>query len=583
MAGSRGRLHGLEKALSFYLEFCDNKIDETVFNEGDKEMAILNQTVGEIVREQATKFPETEAYVYPERNIRKTYAEFDRETDELAKAFMGLGIEKGEHIAIWSDNKREWLLSQYATGKMGGVLVTVNTSYQASELEYLLKQSDSTTLILGEEFKGTDYIEVLRQVCPELEHAEKGRLDSPKLPHLKRVIVMSENSYPGIYTWSEFEAFAKGISDGQLEQRFASMDPEDVINIQYTSGTTGFPKGVMLTHRNVVNNGRLVGDMMNLDENDRLCIPVPFFHCFGCVLGTLAAVTHGTTMVIAEQFEPKRVLQMVQDEKCTALHGVPTMFIAELNHPEFGSFDTSTLRTGIMAGSTCPIEVMKKVISDMGASEITIAYGQTESSPVITQTGKDDAIEKRVATVGKPHDDVEVKIIDPATGEEVVKGMPGELCTRGYLIMKGYYKNEEATKEAIDPEGWLHTGDIAVEDEDGYISITGRIKDMVIRGGENIYPREIEEFLYQHPSVQDVQVVGVPDPKYGEELMAWVILKDGEKLDADELRAYCKGKIAHHKIPRYIEFIDEYPMTASGKIQKFKLREMSEEIAEKVN
>lgn len=546
-------------------------------------MAILNQTVGEIVREQATKFPETEAYVYPERNIRKTYAEFDRETDELAKAFMGLGIEKGEHIAIWSDNKREWLLSQYATGKMGGVLVTVNTSYQASELEYLLKQSDSTTLILGEEFKGTDYIEVLRQVCPELEHAEKGRLDSPKLPHLKRVIVMSENSYPGIYTWSEFEAFAKGISDGQLEQRFASMDPEDVINIQYTSGTTGFPKGVMLTHRNVVNNGRLVGDMMNLDENDRLCIPVPFFHCFGCVLGTLAAVTHGTTMVIAEQFEPKRVLQMVQDEKCTALHGVPTMFIAELNHPEFGSFDTSTLRTGIMAGSTCPIEVMKKVISDMGASEITIAYGQTESSPVITQTGKDDAIEKRVATVGKPHDDVEVKIIDPATGEEVVKGMPGELCTRGYLIMKGYYKNEEATKEAIDPEGWLHTGDIAVEDEDGYISITGRIKDMVIRGGENIYPREIEEFLYQHPSVQDVQVVGVPDPKYGEELMAWVILKDGEKLDADELRAYCKGKIAHHKIPRYIEFIDEYPMTASGKIQKFKLREMSEEIAEKVN
>lgn len=546
-------------------------------------MVILNQTVGEIVREQATKFPETEAYVYPERNIRKTYAEFDRETDELAKAFMGLGIEKGEHIAIWSDNKREWLLSQYATGKMGGVLVTVNTSYQASELEYLLKQSDSTTLILGEEFKGTDYIEVLRQVCPELEHAEKGRLDSPKLPHLKRVIVMSENSYPGIYTWSEFEAFAKGISDGQLEQRFASMDPEDVINIQYTSGTTGFPKGVMLTHRNVVNNGRLVGDMMNLDENDRLCIPVPFFHCFGCVLGTLAAVTHGTTMVIAEQFEPKRVLQMVQDEKCTALHGVPTMFIAELNHPEFGSFDTSTLRTGIMAGSTCPIEVMKKVISDMGASEITIAYGQTESSPVITQTGKDDAIEKRVATVGKPHDDVEVKIIDPATGEEVVKGMPGELCTRGYLIMKGYYKNEEATKEAIDPEGWLHTGDIAVEDEDGYISITGRIKDMVIRGGENIYPREIEEFLYQHPSVQDVQVVGVPDPKYGEELMAWVILKDGEKLDADELRAYCKGKIAHHKIPRYIEFIDEYPMTASGKIQKFKLREMSEEIAEKVN
>lgn len=546
-------------------------------------MAILDQTVGEIVREQAKKFPETEAYVYPEKGIRKTYAEFDQETDALAKAFMGLGIEKGEHIAIWSDNKREWLLSQYATGKMGGVLVTVNTSYQANELEYLLKQSDSTTLILGGEFKGTNYIDVLNQVCPELAGSEPGQLESSKLPHLKRVIVMSENSYPGIYTWSEFEAFAGKVTDEQLEQRFQSMEPDEVINIQYTSGTTGFPKGVMLTHRNVVNNGRLVGDMMNLDETDRLCIPVPFFHCFGCVLGTLAAVTHATTMVIAEQFEPKRVLQMVQDEKCTALHGVPTMFIAELNHPEFESFDTSTLRTGIMAGSTCPIEVMKKVISDMGASEITIAYGQTESSPVITQTGKDDAIEKRVATVGKPHDDVEVKIIDPATGEQVAKGMPGELCTRGYLIMKGYYKNEEATKEAIDSEGWLHTGDIAVEDEDGYISITGRIKDMVIRGGENIYPREIEEFLYQHPSVQDVQVVGVPDPKYGEELMAWVILKDGETLDAEELRTYCKGKIAHHKIPRYIEFIEEYPMTASGKIQKFKLREMSHEIVEKVN
>ena len=359
------------------------------------------------------------------------------------------------------------------------------------------------------------------------------------------------------------------------------MDPDDVINIQYTSGTTGFPKGVMLTHLNVVNNGKLIGDTMNLTERDRLCIPVPFFHCFGCVLGTMAAVTHSTTMVIAEQFEPKRVLQMVQDEKCTGLHGVPTMFIAELNHPDFASFDTSTLRTGIMAGSPCPIEVMKKVIQDMGASEITIAYGQTESSPVITQTRRDDDIEKRVSTVGKPHDGVEVKIIDPATGKRVDAGVPGELCTRGYHVMKGYYNNEEATKNAIDPEGWLRTGDIAVEDEDGYIAITGRIKDMVIRGGENIYPREIEEFLYQHPSVQDVQVVGVPDPKYGEELMAWIILKEGKKLDAEELKAYCTGKISRHKIPRYIEFTKEYPMTASGKIQKFKLRELSVEHSRK--
>jgi len=544
-------------------------------------VSILHKTVGQIVKEQAAKNPETEAYVYPEHDIRKTYKEFDEETNRLAKAFMGIGIEKGEHIAIWSDNKREWLLSQFATGKMGGVLVTVNTSYQSSELEYLLNQSDATTLILGEEFKGTSYIDILKTVCPELATAEKGQIHSAKLPHFKRVIVMSNNNYPGIYTWQEFEDFAKNVSNAEFEERFDSMKPEDVINIQYTSGTTGFPKGVMLTHLNVVNNGKLVGDTMALTEKDRLCIPVPFFHCFGCVLGTMAAVTHSTTMVIAEQFEPKRILQMVQDEKCTGLHGVPTMFIAELNHPEFSSFDTSTLRTGIMAGSSCPIEVMKKVINDMGASEITIAYGQTESSPVITQTRADDNIEKRVSTVGKPHTGVEVKIIDPATGETVEIGMPGELCTRGYHVMSGYYKNEDATKAAIDAKGWLHTGDIAVEDGEGYIDITGRIKDMVIRGGENIYPREIEEFLYQHPSVLDVQVIGVPDPKYGEELMAWIILKEDEQLNGEELRAYCKGKISRHKIPRYIEFTKEYPMTASGKIQKFKLRELSIEHSEK--
>ncbi|QKX52659.1 AMP-binding protein [Planococcus glaciei] len=542
---------------------------------------MVEKTVGQIVRERAAMHPTTEAYVYPERDIRKTYKEFDEETDRLAKAFMGIGIAKGEHIAIWSDNKREWLLSQFATGKMGGVLVTVNTSYQSAELEYLLKQSDATTLILGEEFKGTSYIDIINEVCPELKTAEKGAVSSGKLPHFKRVIVMGENQFPGIYTWSEFEAFADRVDDDQLEERFVSMEPDDVINIQYTSGTTGFPKGVMLTHRNVVNNGKLIGDTMNLSELDRLCIPVPFFHCFGCVLGTMAAVTHSTTMVIAEQFDPKRVLQMVQDEKCTGLHGVPTMFIAELNHPDFASFDTSTLRTGIMAGSPCPIEVMKKVINDMGASEITIAYGQTESSPVITQTRADDDIEKRVSTVGKPHAEVEVKIVDPVTGEQVPTGVPGELCTRGYHVMKGYYKNEEATRNAIDEDGWLHTGDIAVEDEDGYIAITGRIKDMVIRGGENIYPREIEEFLYQHLSIQDVQVVGVPDPKYGEELMAWVILKEGQQLSAEELREYCRGKISRHKIPRYIEFTKEYPMTASGKIQKFKLREMSAERTEK--
>ena len=544
-------------------------------------ICLLNEkTVGEIVKEAARKFPETEAYVYPELGIRKTYKEFDEETDELAKALIGMGIQKGEHVAIWSDNKREWLLSQYATGKMGAVLVTVNTNYQEKELEYLLQQSDATTLILCESYKGTSYLDIVRAVCKEINVAEKGNIQSQKLPFLKNVIVMGENSYPGMYTWSELMAHANSVSDETLGQHLKVLKNDDVINIQYTSGTTGFPKGVMLTHKNIVNNGQLVGDCIHLSEQDRLCIPVPFFHCFGCVMGTIASVTHGSTMVIIEQFDAAKVLQMVQDEKCTALHGVPTMFIAELNHPDFAKYDLSSLRTGIMAGSICPIEVMKKVMEDMGASEITIAYGQTESSPVITQTKTDDAIEKRVSSVGQAHPGVEVKIIDPITGEDTPSGVPGELCTRGYLVMKGYYKNEEATNAAIDSHGWLHTGDIAVIDEDGYIDITGRIKDMVIRGGENIYPKEVEEFLYQHPAIQDVQVVGVPDPKYGEELMAWIILKDGENLTSEEVKAYCKGKISYHKIPRYIEFTEAYPMTASGKIQKFLLRELSKEKVE---
>lgn len=542
-------------------------------------MALLNRTVGEIVKEQARLNPEQEAYVYPEHGIRSTYAEFDKETDLLAKAFIGMGIAKGEHVAIWSDNKRQWLQSQFATGKMGAVLVTVNTNYQANELEYLLKQSDATTLILDEGFKGTSYIDIIRSICPELEDHYGSVLTSGKLPRLKRIILMTERTENGIYKWSEFMAHGEEITDAELEERMQSLAPDDVINIQYTSGTTGFPKGVMLTHRNVVNNGKLVGDQMALTVEDRLCIPVPFFHCFGCVLGTMAAVTHGSTMILLEQFDPLRVLQAVQDEKCTALHGVPTMFISELNHPDFKKYDTSTLRTGIMAGSPCPIEVMKRVIHDMGAKEITICYGQTESSPVITQTRTNDPIGKKVSTVGQAHPHVEVKIIDPLTGEEVPTGTPGELCTRGYLIMKGYYKDEKATCEVIDADGWLHTGDIAVKDENGYISVTGRMKDVVIRGGENIYPKEIEDFLYTHPAVSDVQVVGVPDPKYGEELMAWIILKDGTNIGEEDIRGFCKGKIAHHKIPKYITFTNNFPMTASGKIQKYKLRELSKKTA----
>ncbi|WOV87159.1 AMP-binding protein [Sporosarcina oncorhynchi] len=538
-------------------------------------MSLLDNTVGEVLKSWAAKIPEHEAYVYPELGLRRTYEKFDQETDDLAKAFIGMGIQKGENVAIWSDNKPQWLLSQFATGKMGAVLVTVNTSYQAKELEYLLKQSEATTLILDERFKKTCYIDIIRSICPELEQTEDGVVSSGSLPNLKRIILMSDRQEKGIYKWSEFLAHATGITDEDLRERQQTMTPDDVINIQYTSGTTGFPKGVMLTHRNIVNNGKIIGDYMKLTSEDRVCIPVPFFHCFGCVLGNMAAVTHGSTMVIIEQFDPVKVLNAVQEEKCTALHGVPTMFIAELDHPDFTKYDTSTLRTGIMAGSTCPIEVMKKVISDMGASEITICYGQTESSPVITQTQTDNPIEKRVSTVGKPHPHVEVKIIDPATGVELPVGSPGELCTRGYHVMKGYYNDAVATREAIDEEGWLHTGDIAVMDEEGYIDITGRIKDVIIRGGENIYPREVEEFLYTHPGISDVQIVGVPDPKYGEELMAWIIPKQNANLNEEKVRAFCQGNISHHKIPKYIHFTDAYPMTASGKIQKFKLRELS--------
>ncbi|SFA75239.1 fatty-acyl-CoA synthase [Lentibacillus halodurans] len=536
-------------------------------------MTLLNLTVGELLEKQMNLYPHHEAVVYPELNLRKTYHEFDEMVNQAAKGFMSLGIEKGENVAIWADNKPEWITSQFATGKMGAVLVTVNTNYQANELEYLLKQSESTTLILAESYKGTSYLDILKQVCPEFEQAEKGHLKSEKLPFLKNIIVLSDDDYSNTYTWNEMIEKGRTVSDHELEARKQTLHHKDVINMQYTSGTTGFPKGVMLTHHNIVNNGNQIADCMKLIHEDRLCIPVPFFHCFGCVLGILAAVSKGTTMVLLEQFEAEKVMKAVSDEKCTALHGVPTMFIAELNHPNFSNYDFSHLRTGIMAGSTCPIEVMNDVMNKMGASEITIAYGQTESSPVITQTRTDDPVELRATTVGKIHPNVEVKIIVPGTNDEQSAGEPGELCTKGYHVMKGYYNNQEATDEAIDSDGWLHTGDLAVMYENGYIKITGRMKDMIIRGGENIYPREIEEFLYQHPDVLDVQVVGIPDEKYGEEVMAWIIPKDQTDISEEDIKSFCEGNISLHKIPKYIQFTDEYPMTASGKIQKFKLRE----------
>lgn len=535
----------------------------------------LNCTVGGILEQMAARFPTNDALVYPDRGLRYSYAEFNALCDRVARGLLGMGIKKGEHVAIWATNVPEWVVLQFASAKMGAVLVTVNTSYKATELEYVLKQSDSCALFLVDKFKDTDYVETLRSVVPELNQAKAGSLTSATLPYLRHAVYLGDDTPAGLLNFAEIEAFGAQISDTDFAAIKQSLDIHDVINMQYTSGTTGFPKGVMLTHYNIVNNGFNIGECMLLTEKDRLCIPVPFFHCFGCVLGVMAAVTHGTTMVPVELFIPEKVLQAVETERCTALHGVPTMFIAELDHPTFDHFDLSSLRTGIMAGSPCPIEVMKRVIRDMHCSEITIAYGQTEASPVITQTRTDDPIELRVSTVGRALPNVEVKIIDIETGATVPPGKQGELCTRGYHVMKGYYQMEEATAKAIDADNWLHTGDLAIMDENGYCKITGRIKNMIIRGGENVYPREIEEFLYTNPAIADVQIYGVPDRKFGEQVMAAIKLKEGATLSEEDVISFCRGQIANYKIPRYIKFVDEYPMTASGKIQKFKLRELA--------
>ncbi len=537
---------------------------------------LLTHTVGSLLDEIACRYPDNEALVYHERGLRYTYRQFNDACRLLAKGLLRLGIKKGDNISIWAYNVPEWVLLQFASAKIGAILVTVNTSYKSAELEYILSQSDSTSLFMVGSFKDSDYVEVLSGVVPELATSQPGALSSPKLPFLKNVIFIgSEKTPAGMLNFDSIIKLGEGVPDAELAAIEATLNCHETINMQYTSGTTGFPKGVMLTHSNIVNNGFNIGECMKFSEKDRLCIPVPFFHCFGCVLAVMASVTHGTTMVPVEIFDPLKVLQTIEKEKCTAVHGVPTMFIAELEHPEFSTFDLTTLRTGIMAGSNCPIEVMKKVNSDMHASEITIAYGQTESSPVITQTRTDDAIELRVATVGRSLPDVEVKIVDIETGETLPPGKQGELCTRGYHVMKGYYKMPDETARAIDSENWLHTGDLAIMDDHGYCKITGRIKNMIIRGGENIYPREIEEFLYTHPKVSDIQVYGVPDKKYGEQVMAAIILKKGMTMSEEEVREFCKGKIANYKIPKYVKFVDSYPMTASGKIQKFKMREMA--------
>jgi fatty-acyl-CoA synthase len=539
---------------------------------------LIHSTIGRLLEQIAETYPDQEAVVYPDRKIRYTYAQFDSLCRQTAKGLMRMGIGKGDHVAIWASNIPEWLAVQFATAKIGAVLVTVNTNYQAHELDYLLKQSDAAALIVMDSYRGTSYTDILKSLIPELQETEPGQLKSERYPFLKTLIYIGDKRLPGMYHWNDTEILAKTVSDAELEARMNSLEKDDVINMQYTSGTTGFPKGVMLTHFNVINNAASIAECMALTSQDRMCIPVPFFHCFGCVLGVLACVSVGAAMIPVQEFDPVTVLKTVEKEKCTALHGVPTMFIAELHHPDFDAYDLSTLRTGIMAGSPCPSEVMKAVIEKMGMKDITIAYGQTEASPVITQTRAHDSFLRRVETTGRALPHAEVKIVEPGTCQEVQRGVQGELCTRGYHVMKGYYKDEEATRKAINPDGWLFTGDLAVMDEDGYCRITGRLKDMLIRGGENIYPREIEEFLYRHPDILDVQVVGVPDAKFGEEAAAWIKLKDGKTASPEEIKDYCKGKIARHKIPRYVIFTDEYPMTASGKIQKYKLREKTIEM-----
>jgi len=540
-------------------------------------------TVGDLLDRQTERFGDREALVHVERGVRYTYAEFHDECNLLGRGLMALGIGKGDHVGIWATNYPEWVVAQFATAKIGAVLVTVNPAYRSHELGYVLGQSDARALILIGNFRTSDYVAMLNEVAPELRNSAPGSLNSASFPQLKHVIFIPAPSGPsapehpaGMWRWREIKERSKKVTEAALAARQAECDPDDVINIQYTSGTTGNPKGAMLTHHNIVANAGYFGDGLRLTEQDRLCIQFPFYHCGGCVIGTLCCLTKGATMVIpAEYFDPRKTLVAVEQERCSALTGVPTMFIAELGHPDFEKFDLSSLRTGLMAGSPCPIEVMRQVIDRMGAREMTIGYGLTEASPVVTLTSADDTIERRVTTVGPPLPNVEVKIIDPETGQEVPPGQQGELWTRSFMVMKGYYKMPEATAVAIDAQGWLHTGDLATMDEAGYCKITGRLKDMIIRGGENVYPREIEEFLYTHPKVADVQVIGVPDLKYGEEVMAWIMLKPGQRATGEEVRDYCRGQIAHYKVPRYIKFVSEFPMTVTGKIQKFRMREQA--------
>jgi len=538
---------------------------------------LIGKTIGDFLDEIATQHADNEALVSVFEKRRLTYGAFREEVDRTARALLALGVAKGERVGIWSTNSLPWVLMQFATAKIGAVLVNINPAYRLYELEFALRQSDCDVLISGDGFKDADYAKMLRELLPELDSTEAGQdLHSKKLPHLRRIIFLGRDSPQGMLRWEELLKLATRVAQAKLDQRQSSLDFDDVINIQYTSGTTGFPKGAMLTHHNILNNGFWIGERMRLSHRDRLCIPVPFYHCFGMVLGNLACVTHGATMVLpAPHFSPVHTLEAVAQERCTALHGVPTMFIAELDHPRFREFDLSSLRTGIMAGAPCPSEVMKRVISEMHCREITIACGMTETSPVCNMTEVNDPFEVRVGTVGKVMAHQEQKIVEPGSGRILPRGQPGELCYRGYHVMRGYYNNPQATRETIDDAGWLHGGDVAVMDEEGYIQITGRLKDMICRGGEKIFPREVEEFLFTNPKIAEAYVIGIPDAYYGEQVMAWVKVKTGQTMTAEELQTFCEGKIMGYKIPHHVKFVEDFPKTVTGKVQKYRMREIS--------
>ena len=541
---------------------------------GTSDKALIGETIGAHFDTAVSRWPDQEALVVRHQDVRWTYAEFQRRVDDLANGLVERGLEPGDRIGIWSPNCAEWVVTQFATAKAGLILVNINPAYRLTELEYALTKVGCKALVLAATFKSSDYIAMLRDLAPELDDSVPGGLKAARLPDLRLVIRLGDEVTPGMVNYGDVPLDG---GEERLAELAGRLQFDDAINIQFTSGTTGQPKGATLTHHGILNNGYFVGEAQRLTEQDRICIPVPLYHCFGMVLGNIACVTHGAAMVFpGDGFEPLAVLETIEAERCTGAYGVPTMFIAELDHPDFGRFDLSSLRTGIMAGSPCPIEVMKRVTSEMHMAEVTIAYGMTETSPVSFQSSTDDPLERRVATVGRIFPHVEVKIIDDQ-GRVTPRGEAGELLTRGYCVMLGYWGDEERSREAIDDAGWMHTGDMATIDDEGYCNIVGRIKDMVIRGGENVYPREVEEFLYGHPQVQDVQVIGVPDDKYGEELCAWIMLRKNESVTEDDIKAYCKGQIAHYKIPRYVKFVDGFPMTVTGKIQKFLMREKTVE------